>query len=127
MFGSSDATEGVILDGQRSVLIVDSSEETQEVLRTALERRGMRILAANRAGPGLELAQEHHPDLIVLDLEVEDQNAENQMRREAVGPLCGPVAGRPGPASPFGHHAPASAPPRWGIRAEALPLWPIDS
>jgi DNA-binding response OmpR family regulator len=65
------------LDNQRSVLIVDSSEETREVLRTALERRGVRILAASRARRGLALAQEHHPDLIVLDLEVEDQAGEN--------------------------------------------------
>jgi DNA-binding response OmpR family regulator len=54
-----------------SVLIVDRSEETREVLKTALERRGVRILAAGEARRGLELAREHHPDLIVLDLEVD--------------------------------------------------------
>lgn len=56
---------------KRSVLIVDRSEETREVLKTALERRGLRILAAGEARRGLELAREHHPDLIVLDLEVD--------------------------------------------------------
>ncbi len=40
------------MDSQQSVLIVDSSEETREVLQTALERRGLRILSANRARPG---------------------------------------------------------------------------
>ena len=30
------------MNGQRSVLIVDQSEETREVLQTALERRGVR-------------------------------------------------------------------------------------
>ncbi len=59
------------MDSQQSVLIVDSSEETREVLQTALERRGLRILSADRARQGLELARRHHPDLIVLDLEVE--------------------------------------------------------
>jgi ActR/RegA family two-component response regulator len=54
------------------VLIVDASEETREVLQTALERRGLRILSADRARRGLELARRHHPDLIVLDLEIED-------------------------------------------------------
>ena len=54
------------------MLIVDSSEETREVLQTALERRGLRIFSADRATAGLELARRHHPDLIVLDLEVED-------------------------------------------------------
>jgi DNA-binding response OmpR family regulator len=67
----------MILDSQQSVLIVDSSAETREVLQTALERHGVRILSASRARRGLELAREHHPDLIVLDLEVDGANAEN--------------------------------------------------
>lgn len=58
----------------RSVLIVDRSEETQEVLRVALERRGLRTLSATQAGRGLELARQHHPDLIVLDLEADESN-----------------------------------------------------
>ena len=58
--------------GQRSVLIVDHSQETREVLQTALERRGLRTFAASRATSGLELARRHHPDLIVLDLEMDD-------------------------------------------------------
>lgn len=52
----------------RSVLIVDRSE-TGEVLKTALERRGVQIFSAEQVGQGLELAREHQPDLIVLDLE----------------------------------------------------------
>jgi CheY-like chemotaxis protein len=61
--------EVAVLLAKRSVLVVDPLEETQEVLRAALERRGIRILAASRRQQGLELAREHHPDLIVLDLE----------------------------------------------------------
>lgn len=59
----------------RSVLVVDPLEETREVLRTALARRGVRILAASEADQGLALARLHHPDLIVLDLECEGANA----------------------------------------------------
>ena len=59
------------MDGQRSVLIVDRSDDTREVLQTALRRRGLRTLAASRATTGLELARRHHPDLIVLDLELD--------------------------------------------------------
>ena len=64
------------MNGQRSVLIVDRSEETREVLQTVLERRGVRTLAAGRAEKGLELARRHHPDLVVLDLEMDDMPAE---------------------------------------------------
>jgi CheY-like chemotaxis protein len=56
---------------QDSVLIVDCSEESREVLRTVLARRGLRILEASEARAGLELARRHHPGVIVLDLETE--------------------------------------------------------
>jgi two-component system, LuxR family, sensor kinase FixL len=65
------------------VLIVDRSEENREVLKTALERRGCRILAASRAERGLALAHEHHPDVIVLDMELEGAPSEE---------LCAPFA-----------------------------------
>ncbi len=51
------------------VLIVDRSEETREVLTTALQRRGFRVLSAGRAWQGAELARFHQPDVVVLDLD----------------------------------------------------------
>ena len=51
----------------RRVLIVDESPENREVLRTALERRGLEILEAPEVGRGLDLARRYHPDVIVLD------------------------------------------------------------
>lgn len=71
------------MNGQRSVLIVDHSEDTREVLQTALRRRGLRILAASRAGTGLELARRHRPDLIVLDLELDDSGPDHLSARFA--------------------------------------------
>ena len=51
------------------VLIVDQSEDSREVLQTALERRGLRTLTTNSAQTGLQLARSHRPQVIVLDLE----------------------------------------------------------
>ena len=59
------------MDSRHSVLIVDASDETRIVLQTALERRGMRTMAAGQAQQGLAMARQHHPDLIVLDLEID--------------------------------------------------------
>jgi hypothetical protein len=69
-------TEGDALNAQRSVLIVDRSQETREVLHEALQRRGLRTLQAGRAEKGLELARQHRPDLIVLDLDFDVAAAE---------------------------------------------------
>ena len=57
-----------------SVLLVDASAESREVLRTVLERRGVRILEAREARAGLALAQHHHPEVIVLDLDADAAN-----------------------------------------------------
>jgi two-component system, response regulator RegA len=64
------------LDSQPTVLIVDRSDETLEVLQTALERRGLRTFAATAADRGLALARQHCPDLIVLDLEMDASSPE---------------------------------------------------
>jgi CheY-like chemotaxis protein len=60
---------------QPSVLIVDASADNREVLRTVLARRGITIFEAQAASEGLELARQHHPDVIVLDLEAEQIEA----------------------------------------------------
>jgi len=59
------------LDICRSVLIVDASDETRYVLQTALEHRGVRTMVASQAKQGLAMAQQYHPALIVLDLEID--------------------------------------------------------
>ena len=64
-------TEVRDLDARRSVLIVDQSSETREVLRTVLEQRGLRIYEASAPDEGLEIVQSQRPDLVVLDVEVE--------------------------------------------------------
>ena len=65
-------------EGQ-SVLIVGRSDDSREVLRTLLERRGLRILEADRADAGLELARHHLPEVIVFDSDSEPRG-EQQFR-----------------------------------------------
>ncbi len=54
---------------QRSVLIVDDSRDSREVLKAVLELRGWNIIEADDASDGLQKADEFHPDVIVLDAE----------------------------------------------------------
>ena len=63
-----------------SVLIVDQSEETKEVLRAVLQPRGVRVLETVEAHQGLEMARLHQPRVIVLDLEAEA--ADDEMVRD---------------------------------------------
>lgn len=84
--------EGPTLKSRHRVLIVDQSEESREVLETALSRRGLSTFTAEAAEQGLSLAQQHQPDLVVLDLDVDDTSAEAWS-----GPLAGDDAREPVP------------------------------
>lgn len=66
---------------RRSVLVIDQLKETEVVLRTALERRGVEVLAAHGAVQAARLADEHRPDLIVVDLEMEELTRSPDARR----------------------------------------------
>ena len=68
------------------ILIVDSCEDSREVLRTMLQRRGFPTLEANRATYGAELARCYHPRVIVLDIEAEsaeDESVRQQYESES--------------------------------------------
>lgn len=56
-------------------MIVDPSDESREVLRTVLERRGVSILEARRGAEGLKILQNQHPDVTVVDLEADQDGS----------------------------------------------------
>ena len=55
----------------RSVLIVDGSSDSREVLRAVLELRGWHIIEADGTVAGLEMADALHPDVILLDTDTQ--------------------------------------------------------
>jgi CheY-like chemotaxis protein len=75
-----DAIGGAFLVPQRSVLIVDQSSESREVLRCALQRGGTQIFEAAQAEEGLEKIRLHRPDLIVVDVESEGTDSQATAR-----------------------------------------------
>ena len=60
-----------------SVLIVDPSADSREVLRMGLRRRGVEIIEASHAEQGLAMIDQHRPQIVVLDVET-DSNLETQ-------------------------------------------------
>ena len=54
---------------EKSVLIVDESEDSREVLRTILSQRGVQIFEAREERTGLQIARDKHPNVIVLDVD----------------------------------------------------------
>jgi len=60
---------------------VDQSEETREVLRTALAASGTEVLEASRADEALRMAEQYHPDIVVLDSDTGAASHETVTRR----------------------------------------------
>jgi CheY-like chemotaxis protein len=52
------------------VLIVEDHQENLELVRDLLQAHGYRTLETGTAEDGLTLAATHHPDLIVLDIQL---------------------------------------------------------
>jgi CheY-like chemotaxis protein len=63
------------------VVIVDESADTREVLRTLLESRGVPSIEVSGAREGLELVRQHHPAVVIMDLDAEAADDE-QLRDE---------------------------------------------
>lgn len=66
--GSSDA-DTIKSQTPKTVLIVDESEETRDVLATALERKGVRTFTASVPRRGAVIAREQKPDLVIFDVD----------------------------------------------------------
>jgi DNA-binding response OmpR family regulator len=54
--------------GGRTILVVEDDRKTAELIRLYLEHDGYRVLCAADGRAALDMARQHQPDLIVLDL-----------------------------------------------------------
>lgn len=81
---SSDTTHTTASDPQEfeaRLLVVDDEPNIRDLLATSLRFAGFEVHAASTGGEALELALEHHPDLIVLDVMLPDMDGFTVTRR----------------------------------------------
>ncbi|RJQ60510.1 MAG: response regulator [Desulfobacteraceae bacterium] len=52
------------------VLVVEDNELNMKLVRTLLDFDGHRVLTATDAEKGIQLARAHHPDLILMDIQL---------------------------------------------------------
>ncbi|MCC5870172.1 MAG: response regulator [Gammaproteobacteria bacterium] len=73
------------------VLIIDDSPTEVHIMRTALQRHGFETLAASDGNQGIELAREHRPDLILMDVVMPGVNGFQATRRLARDPATADI------------------------------------
>src|SRR5215213_4348258 len=63
------------------ILIVEDNEKNMKLARDVLQFNGFRTLEAVTAEQGLTLAAEHHPDLILMDIQLPGMDGITALRR----------------------------------------------
>jgi DNA-binding response OmpR family regulator len=61
-------------EAQKNVLLVEDSTTQALHLRTLLERQGLHVTWARDGRQGVQRAQQLHPDLVVLDVQMPELN-----------------------------------------------------
>jgi len=72
--------------GLTVLYIEDNLSNLELVERVVRRRRGVQLISAMRPQLGLDLADEHHPDLVLLDLHLPDMPGQEVLRRLRAGP-----------------------------------------
>lgn len=76
----------------RSVLIVDDDEDIREITQLALELSGTwSVLAADGGATALDLAREHRPDVILLDVMMPVMDGPTTFHRLQEDPLTASI------------------------------------
>lgn len=65
---------------QQSVLIVDDALDIQQLLKVFFERQGYQVYWAGDGQEAIEVAQQHLPDLILMDIQMPRKNGVEAVR-----------------------------------------------
>jgi two-component system cell cycle response regulator DivK len=68
------------VSGER-ILVIEDNEKNMKLVRDVLQASGYRTLEATTGGQGVELAVEHRPDLVLMDIQLPDINGVEALGR----------------------------------------------
>jgi len=56
--------------GKKSILVIEDNELNMKLVKGLLQIGGYNMLEANDAETGIDMTREHHPDLILMDIQL---------------------------------------------------------
>jgi DNA-binding response OmpR family regulator len=69
------------MSGDKAILVVEDEQHTLETLDARLSREGFKIIPAINAEIALELAMNHHPDLILLTILLPEMDGMDMLQK----------------------------------------------
>ena len=60
--------------GNKTILLVEDNELNMKLVRSLLQLENYQIIEADNAEKGIQLAHDHHPDLILMDIQLPDMD-----------------------------------------------------
>jgi CheY-like chemotaxis protein len=66
---------------QRTILLVEDFDDTRLIMNLWLMKKGYRVVEAENGEKGIILAEEQHPDLIIMDMMMPGLNGLDATRR----------------------------------------------
>lgn len=72
------------------ILVVEDNERNRKLVRTILEFRGYEVVECDDGAPSLELARQHRPALVLMDIQLPTMNGIEALGRLRADPeTCG--------------------------------------
>ena len=78
---NSDGSETEMTNASKTVLVVEDIDSNMKLIHDMLEASGYDILKAKKGTDGWRIANEHHPDLILMDTQLPDVSGLEVTRR----------------------------------------------
>jgi len=73
------------------VLIVEDNDKNLKLVRDVLQAKGYRTIEAGTGEDGVRLAGEHHPDLVLMDIQLPGINGIEALRRLRADPATSAI------------------------------------
>jgi two-component system, cell cycle response regulator DivK len=73
------------------VLVVEDNEMNMKLVRDVLQARGYRVIEATNGRQGVELAAEHTPDLVLMDIHLPDIDGAEALGRLRADDRTAPI------------------------------------
>ena len=68
------------------ILVVEDNERNRKLVRTILEFRGYEVVECEDGEPSLALAKQHHPVLVLMDIQLQKMNGVEALGRLRADP-----------------------------------------